>query len=115
MSRNSDVVGILLILLFITNGNNQSAPGGFSSLGNILKAVQVNGLLNELHKFTAVINRVDNLGQMALNPPEISKLPPPDQLFAKRMPDLSNIIETMGPLLSVLSKDSGKENQNDIF
>lgn len=78
---------------------------------------------------TDIMNRMDNLGQMVLNPPPPPKLPPPGELFGKAMPDLSGIIENIGPLMAAFTGGAGSggsskfdmnslfgdENENDIF
>lgn len=78
---------------------------------------------------TDIMNRMDNLGQMVLNPPPPPKLPPPGELFDKAMPDLSGIIENIGPLMAAFTGGAGSggsskfdmsslfgdENENDIF
>ncbi len=115
MSKNSEVVGIAVLLLILSSKDNLSTNGNNSPVGSLFRAVQINGILRELHKFTDVINRVDHLGQIALNPPELPKLSSPEQLLGGNLPDLSNIVETMGPLLSAFTGNSQRENQNDIF
>ena len=132
MAKNSNVIGIAAILLILAAGNDSGKPGmdhsgGFGSggrgaghasrgadsssrngiLGGILPPIEIGGILNDLHRLTFIMNHMDNLGQMALNPSERPKLPPPSEIISKAIPDFGNIIETVAPLLSVLGGDSG--------
>lgn len=98
MAKNTQVIGIAAVLLILTS-RSQNFPGSRPA-GELLKTFEIGSLLKDLHKMTDIMNRVDNLGQMALNPPPAPKLPSPDELFGKTMPDLSNIAENIGPLMA---------------
>lgn len=99
MAKNTEVFGIAAILLIIA-ARGQGTQGPLRPGGELLKTFEIGSLLNDFHKMTGIMNRVDNLGQMALHPPDPPKLPPPDELFSKAMPDLSNIVENMAPLMA---------------
>lgn len=99
MAKNTQVFGIAAILLILAAGN-QGMQGSSRPAGELLKSFEIGSLLNDLHKMTDIMNRVDNLGQMALHPPDPPKLPPPDELFSKAMPDLTSIVENMAPLMA---------------
>lgn len=88
-------------------GRKPGSAGRGGVLGGILPPIEIGGILNDLHRLTFIMNHMDNLGQMALNPSERPKLPPPSEIISKAIPDLGNIIETVAPLLSVLGGDSG--------
>ena len=143
MAKNSGIIGgaaVLLIAAASGQGGLGDILGGGSSQGRQrppaplggglpIKAFELGSILKDLHKMTDIMNRMDNLGQMVLNPPPPPKLPPPGALFGKAMPDLSGIIENIGPLMAAFTGGSGSggsskfdmnslfgdENENDIF
>ena len=54
-------------------------------------------LAGDFHHMVHVMNKVDHLGQMAVNPP---KLPEPAELVnTDALPDLSGIMDMLSPLL----------------
>ena len=121
MAKSSNVIGIAAILLILAAredseplfSSGRNGPGGKSShniksmgRGGILPSIEIGSILNDLHKLTFIMNNMDNLGQMALNPSERPKLPPPSEIISRALPDLANVVETMAPLLSILGSDS---------
>lgn len=119
MAKNSNVIGIAAILLILAskegNGSSDFSGKGNSNLVRGLPSIEINGILNDLHKLTFIMNHMDNLGQMALHPSERPKLPPPSEMISRAIPDLGNIMEAVAPFLSALGNDSDSESKNDIF
>lgn len=109
MANNSGIIGVAAVLLIAA----ASGQGGLNSAprGGVAKAFELGSVLKDLHRMTSIMNRMDNLGQMVLNPPAPPKLPPAGEIFSKAMPDLNGIIENIGPLLAAF----GGENENDTF
>jgi len=67
-------------------------PIGWPDLGSLAR---------EFHRMVGVMEKVDSLGQMAVNPP---RLPEPSQLInTSALPDMSALIDMMGPLLGNLN------------
>ena len=94
MPKNSDIIGAALLLLLLSN--RQSQGTSISQLNKLLNSFEINSIINELHRLSHIINRLDNLGQMALNALRIAEL------------------EKFTPLISSLI-NSEDENQNAIF
>jgi len=70
MPKNSDIIGAALLLLLLSN--RQSQGTSISQLNKLLNSFEINSIINELHRLSHIINRLDNLGQMALNAPRIA-------------------------------------------
>ncbi|MBS5335259.1 MAG: hypothetical protein KHY62_07055 [Firmicutes bacterium] len=119
MNNNSGIIGIAAIIIIAAakHGNSTDSlksqgvknpgyagffPGSFD-LGRTLK---------DLHKVTDIINRMDSLGQMVLNPPPAPKLPSPGEFLGNSLPDLGGIIDNIGPILSILSKNNNTINDS---
>ena len=98
MGKNSDSIGLIIaavVVVGVLGGgkgtHSISSPGKFEPLG----------LISDFHRMVGFMDRLDSMGQMALNPP---KLPEPSQLInTDALPDLDGIINVMGPLLGSLS------------
>lgn len=111
MGKNSETIGVVLLVLLIAgalgdNGNAVSGSRqganhtGLNGLSRLLpvKGLEFTSLARDFHRMVDVMGKVDNIGQMAVNPP---KLPEPSQLInTSALPDLSGIMEVMGPLLN---------------
>ena len=92
MSRNSDGIGILLVLLLAG-----SALGGKPGSRLPLTGPDLGSLAGEFHRMVGLMEKVDSLGQMAANPP---RLPEPSQLInTGALPDMSAVMDLIGPLL----------------
>ena len=99
MGKNTDVIGVILLLFLVSGvlgdkgrGSGRSLLGGFEPIG----------LVSDFHRMVGVMDKLDSMGQMVINPP---KLPEPSQLInTNAIPNLDGIIEMMGPLLSNLNK-----------
>ena len=99
MGKNTDVIGVIL-LLFLVSGvlGDKGRGSGRSRLGGL----EPIGLVSDFHRMVGVMDKLDSMGQMVINPP---KLPEPSQLInTNAIPNLDGIIEMMGPLLSNLNK-----------
>lgn len=112
MAGNTEVIGIAALVLALASRNTDTAP---HHGGEIFRTPEIHGLLRDFHRMTDIMNRFDNLGQMALNPPQPPELPAPEELFSRAMPDLSNIIDTVAPIVSALGFGQKEESENDIF
>lgn len=128
MSKKPGAAGFAAIILIAaisraeTAGTHPSGYHGRTFAGlipgsGIIRAFEAESVLRDLHRITEIINRMDGLGQMVLNPPPLPKLPPPSQLL-NSLPDLNNIVGSIGPLMAALNSaqtDSDDENENAIF
>ncbi len=129
MSKKPGAAGFAAILLIAAlrrsesdmnpqSGSYRSRPfSGFLPGGGIIRAFEAESVLRDLHRITEIINRMDSVGQVVLNPPPLPKLPPPSQLLGS-LPDLSSIMGSIGPLMAALGSghtDSDDENENAIF
>lgn len=69
-------------------------------------------LAKDFHRMVGVMGKVDNLGQMALKPPPAPKLPKSDEpeslINASALPDLSGILDMLGPIMSGLGGSGEK-------
>lgn len=134
MAKNTEVLGVAAVILILTARNQSS--GGYRDIGNLLNTIEVGSLLKDLHKMSVIINRMDNFGQMVLHPPEPPKLPPPSEMLANVLPDLSNLgslgnlgglgnianlgnmsnlMENIAPVMAALGLGQNDQNKNDIF
>ena len=99
MGKNTDVIGVIL-LLFLVSG--VLGDKGLGSGRSLLGGLEPIGLVSDFHRMVGVMDKLDSMGQMVINPP---KLPEPSQLInTNAIPNLDGIIEMMGPLLSNLNK-----------
>ena len=90
-----ETIGAALLLFAILNGQNTGSGSG-SRLP--LARPDLGSLAGEFHRMVGLMEKVDSLGQMAVNPP---RLPEPAQLInTSALPDISSIMELAGPLLS---------------
>lgn len=69
-------------------------------------------LAKDFHRMVGVMGKVDNLGQMALKPPPAPKQPKSDEpeslINASALPDLSGIMDMLGPIMSNLGGSGEK-------
>ena len=57
---------------------------------------------------------MDRLGQMALHPPDLPKLPAGDMFGSgKGVPDLSGLMENLGPLMAAFGSGSQRSAEGD--
>ncbi len=113
MGKNSETVGVILLVLLVAGafgdkGGTAPQGGNRGGLNRILpiKGLEITSLAKDFHRMVDVMGKVDNIGQMAVNPP---KLPEPSQLInTSALPDISGIMEVMGPLLSNLGGTNEK-------
>jgi hypothetical protein len=102
MGRNSEIAGIALVLLAVSalGGGNSGFGAGNSTAGSRLPITKpdLGSLAGEFHRMVGLMERVDSLGQMAVNPP---RLPEPSQLInTSALPDISALMDLAGPLLN---------------
>lgn len=108
MGRNSDIIGVVLLLLVLSGGNsgyglpgNSQARQGRSGSRLPLTRPDLGSLAGEFHRMVGLMEKVDSLGQMAVNPP---RLPEPSQIInTSALPDMSSLMEMVGPLLGNLT------------
>ena len=99
MGKNTDVIGVILLLFLVSGVLGDKGRGSGRSLLGCLEPI---GLVSDFHRMVGVMDKLDSMGQMVINPP---KLPEPSQLInTNAIPNLDGIIEMMGPLLSNLNK-----------
>lgn len=99
MGKNTDVIGVILLLFLVSGVLGDKGHGSGRSLLGGLEPI---GLVSDFHRMVGVMDKLDSMGQMVINPP---KLPEPSQLInTNAIPNLDGIIEMMGPLLSNLNK-----------
>ena len=99
MGKNTDVIGVILLLFLVCRLLVDKGRGSGRSLLGGLEPI---GLVSDFHRMVGVMDKLDSMGQMVINPP---KLPEPSQLInTNAIPNLDGIIEMMGPLLSNLNK-----------
>lgn len=121
MNSNSGILGIAAVILIATAAKHESSPDSLKTqwakhsghAGLLPGSFDLGRTLKDLHRITDIINRMDSLGQMVLNPPPAPKLPSPGEILGNSLPDLSGIIDNIGPILSILSKNNG--NIQDAF
>lgn len=103
MNNNKNAYGVLFLILLLA-GKQNSIKGNNSS--KLLSMPDPGSLMKDFHRMVNIMGKVDNLGQMAINPP---KLPEPAELVnTAALPDLSGIMETLGPLMNNLTGQKGK-------
>lgn len=109
--NNQNSIGVVLLLLLVF----AALDGGGSGLLSNPAAAPVRppvrpphpaALAKDFHRMVAVMGKVDNLGQMALSPPKPqkpSRASEPESLInASALPDLSGIMDMLGPIMSGL-------------
>ncbi|MBR1990535.1 MAG: hypothetical protein IKM19_05615 [Firmicutes bacterium] len=109
MAIKQETAGALLLLLLVLNRNDSGSSAGRTVSGSPGRAgsrlpigwPDLGSLAREFHRMVGVMEKVDSLGQMAVNPP---RLPEPSQLInTNALPDMSALIDMMGPLLGNLN------------
>lgn len=75
-------------------------------------------LAKDFHRMVGIMGKVDGLGQMALNPPNLPNLPnrsnppkpaePESLINASALPDLSGIMNMLAPIMSSLGAPQGE-------
>lgn len=105
MAKNTESIGVVLILVVLAGALNSSSS---NTLGkkSIIPALNMGNIMKDFHRMTDVMGKVDSLGQMALSPP---KLPEPSKLInTSALPDISGIMDTLGPLLKNMNMGEEK-------
>lgn len=99
MGKNTDAIGIILLLFLVSGVLGDKGRGSGRLLPGNLEPI---GLVSDFHRMVGVMEKLDSMGQMVINPP---KLPDPSQLInTNAIPNLDGIMEMVGPLLSNLNK-----------
>lgn len=109
--NNQNSIGIVLLLLLVL----AALDGGGSGLVSAPAAAPVRpparpphpaALAKDFHRMVGIMGKVDNLGQMAFTPPKPPKPPkasePESLINASALPDLSGIMDMLGPIMSGL-------------
>ena len=112
--NNQNSIGIVLLLLLVL-----AALDGGSGLVSAPAAAPVRpparpphpaALAKDFHRMVGIMGKVDNLGQMAFTPPKPTKPPkasePESLINASALPDLSGIMDMLGPIMSGLGTSS---------
>ena len=94
--NNQNSIGFVLLLLLVfaalDGGNAGPVPGSAAALAK------------DFHRMVGIMGKVDNLGQMALTPQKLPKPPkasePESLINASALPDLSSIMDMLGPIMS---------------
>ncbi len=108
MAIKQETAGAILLLLLVLNRNDSAGRTVSGSAGRAgsrlpLGLPDPGSLAREFHRMVGVMEKVDSLGQMAVNPP---RLPEPSQLInTSALPDMSAIMDVMGPLLGNLNAE----------
>ncbi len=95
MAKASSAAGIAAVLLLL----------GRSRSGALLPPLKVGSVLNDLHRLTGVLNRMDDLGRMAAGS------------------DLGGLLSALGPtgltklagLAGLADSPGGREGENSLF
>lgn len=117
MSSNKDILGIAVLLVLITT-KGKGGLGGLGSFGiqPASSPLDMARTINNFHHVTQVINKIDSLGQTALNPPPINQLLP--MVSNDEGPfNIGKIVKTISPILDSFGNNyqGDDENQNALF
>ena len=100
---------LLLLLVFaaLDGGNAVPVPGSAAALVRPpARPPHPAALAKDFHRMVGIMGKVDNLGQMALTPQKLPKPPkasePESLINASALPDLSGIMDMLGPIMSGL-------------
>ena len=115
MAKNTGVLGIAaMLLIFTARERDPGVPWSLNMPGQSFRPLDPGVLLNDLHRMAEMINRMDRLGQMALHPPDLPKLPAGDMFGSgKGVPDLSGLMENLGPLMAAFGSGSQRSAEGD--
>lgn len=116
--NNQNSIGVVLLLLLVL----AALDGGGTGLVSASAPAPVRpparpphpaALAKDFHRMVGIMGKVDNLGQMALSPPKPPKPPKPQKasepeslINASALPDLSGIMDMLGPIMSGLGGTS---------
>lgn len=137
---NQNSVGVILLLLlgFAAAGSAATLPGTSNSEAGVspvssaarlparppVRPPHPAALAKDFHRMVGIMGKVDGLGQMALNPPNLQNPPNPANLpnlsnlqkaaapesliNASALPDLSGIVNMLAPIMSSLGASQGE-------
>ena len=105
--NNQNSIGVVLLLLLVfaalDGGNAGPVPGSATAP---VRPPHPAALAKDFHRMVGIMGKVDNLGQMAFTPPKPPKPPkasePESLINASALPDLSGIMDMLGPIMSGL-------------
>lgn len=109
--NNQNSIGVMLLLLLVfaalDGGNAVPVPGSAAALVRPpARPPHPAALAKDFHRMVGIMGKVDNLGQMALTPQKLPKPPkasePESLINASALPDLSGIMDMLGPIMSGL-------------
>lgn len=106
--NNQNSIGVVLLLLLVfaalDGGNTGPVPGSAAALVRPpARPPHPAALAKDFHRMVGIMGKVDNLGQMALTPQKLPKASEPESLInASALPDLSGIMDMLGPIMSGL-------------
>ena len=109
--NNQNSIGVVLLLLLVfaalDGGNAGPVPGSAAApVRPPARPPHPAALAKDFHRMVGIMGKVDNLGQMALTPQKLPKPPkasePESLINASALPDLSGIMDMLGPIMSGL-------------
>lgn len=110
--NNQNSIGVVLLLLLVLAALDGGGASGLLSgpapapVRPPARPPHPAALAKDFHRMVGIMGKVDNLGQMALSPPKPPKPPkasdPESLINASALPDLSGIMDMLGPIMSGL-------------
>jgi len=109
--NNQNSIGVVLLLLLVFaaldgGGNGLVSGSAAAPVRPPARPPHPAALAKDFHRMVGIMGKVDNLGQMALSPPKPPKPPkasePESLINASALPDLSGIMDMLGPIMSGL-------------
>ncbi|MCI8609440.1 MAG: hypothetical protein HFE73_07335 [Firmicutes bacterium] len=101
--KNFDKIGVMLVFLLAS-----SRSGKLPALGH---AIDFNLFTRDLHRMVDMIDRIDGLGQLTSSKSSLpstfgSAASAPDSASNFNLPDMSQLMDMAGPLLSMFGNNN---------